>query len=101
MDKHGPITLNICLFVLRLNIKVNNFSVMSGRSYYQYLRGVECLAQGHNMAEVGFEPLTSCSEYDAVPLSHRTPNQNICLDRQMVVVQFMSYVRSEDWLPWK
>ena len=29
--------------------------------YYQYFRGVKCLAQGHNMAEVGFEPPTSRS----------------------------------------
>ena len=27
----------------------------------QYFRGVKCLAQGHNTAEVGFEPPTSCS----------------------------------------
>ena len=25
--------------------------------YYQYFRGVKCLAQGHNTAEVGFESL--------------------------------------------
>ena len=56
----------ICLFVLRLNVPVNNFSVMSGRSHRflvinQYFRGVKCLAQGHNTAAVGFEPPTSRS----------------------------------------
>ena len=29
--------------------------------YYQYFGGVKCLAQGHDMAEVGLEPPTSCS----------------------------------------
>ena len=29
--------------------------------YYQYFRGVKCPAQGHNTAEVGFEPPTSSS----------------------------------------
>ena len=29
--------------------------------YYQYFRGVKCFAQGHNTAEVGFEPPTSRS----------------------------------------
>ena len=29
--------------------------------HYQYFRGVKCLAQGHNAAEVGFEPPTSRS----------------------------------------
>ena len=29
--------------------------------YYRYFRGVKCLAQGHNTAEVGFEPQTSRS----------------------------------------
>ena len=45
-----------CLFVLRFNVLVNNFSVMSGQShrFLQHFRGVKCLAQGHNTAEVGF-----------------------------------------------
>ena len=29
--------------------------------YYKYFHEVKCLAQGHNMAEVGFEPPTSRS----------------------------------------
>ena len=37
------------------------FSVMSGRSHRLYFRGVKCLVQGHNMAEVGFEPWASRS----------------------------------------
>ena len=57
------------LFVLRLNVPVNNFSVMSGRSHRflgswvinQYFRGVKCLAQGHHTAAVGIEPPTSRS----------------------------------------
>ena len=53
-------------FVLRLNVPVNNFSVMSGWSHRflginQYFRGVKGLAQGHNTAAVGFEPPTSRS----------------------------------------
>ena len=52
--------------MLRLNVPVNNFSVMSGRSHpswviNQYFWGVKCLAQGHNTAAVGFEPPTSRS----------------------------------------
>ena len=52
--------------MLRLNVPVNNFSVMSGRSHRflginQYFRGVKCLAQGHNTAAVGLEPRTSRS----------------------------------------
>ena len=46
--------VNVCLFVLKLNVPVNNFSVISGR-------GVKCLAQGHNTAAVGLEPPTSRS----------------------------------------
>ena len=58
------------LVVLRLNVPVNNFSVMSGRSHRflgNYFRGslshnnVKCLAQGHNTAAVGLEPRTSRS----------------------------------------
>ena len=51
------------LFVLRLHVPVNNFSVMSGQSH-RFLGitctfgGVECLAQGHNMAEIDFESPT-------------------------------------------
>ena len=60
------VLLRIALFVLRLTVPVNNFSVLSGRSqrlpgYYQYFQGVKCLAQGHNTAEVGFETPTSRS----------------------------------------
>ena len=49
-----------CLFVLRLNVPVNNFSVMSGRSQ-RFLgltsRELMCLAQGHNTVPlVGIEP---------------------------------------------
>ena len=49
----------VFLFVLRLNVPVNNFSVMSVIN--QYFRGVKCLAQGHNTAAVGIEPPTSRS----------------------------------------
>ena len=43
-----------CLFVLRLNVPVNNFSVMSGQSHSIW--GVKCLTQGLNTAEVGCKP---------------------------------------------
>ena len=53
----------IFCFVLRLNVPVNNFSVMSGWSHLSWvlpaLLGVKCLAQGHTTAEVSFEPPTS------------------------------------------
>ena len=54
----------VCLFVLRLNIPLNNFpSCQDGATtswvIKQYFRGVKCLAQGHNTAAVGFEPPTS------------------------------------------
>ena len=57
---------NFCFFVLMLNVPVNNFSVMSGRSHrfldiISIFRGVNVLAQGHNTAEVGKEPPTSRS----------------------------------------
>ena len=39
----------------------------------KYFRGVKCLAQGHNTAAVGFEPSTSRSGVDTLPLSHRAP----------------------------
>ena len=41
--------------------------------YYQYFRGVKSLAQGHNRAEVGFEPPTPLSESEALPLNHHAP----------------------------
>ena len=54
------------LFLFRFNVPVNNFLSHVGTEppfpgYYQYFRGVKCLAQGHNTAEVGFEPPTSRS----------------------------------------
>ena len=55
------------LFVLRLNVPVNNFSVMSGRSQLFLgltstvaCRELMCLAQVHNtVTPVGIEPRTS------------------------------------------
>ena len=60
------LTLN-CLLVLRFNVPVNNFSVMSGRSVrflgfnqVQYSGELICLAQGHNMLTLsGIKPKTS------------------------------------------
>ena len=50
----------VCSFVSRLNVPVNIFSVMSGRSLNQYCRELTCLAQGHNtMTPVGIEPRAS------------------------------------------
>ena len=45
--------LFVCLFLLRLSMPVNNFSVMSGGShrflgFNQYSRELMYLAQGHN-----------------------------------------------------
>ena len=45
--------------------------------YYQYFRRVKCLAQGHNMAEVGFEPRPLTPESDALPLSHCPPPKDL------------------------
>ena len=44
----------LCLYVVRLNFPVNNFSVMLGQSHHffginQYFGELICLAQGHNM----------------------------------------------------
>ena len=46
------------LFVLRLNVPVNNILAMSGGSQrFQYSREFICLAQGHNTVEpVGIQP---------------------------------------------
>ena len=57
----------VCLFVLRFNIPVNNFSVTSGRSHYflgipvlTITLGGLCLAQRHNMVPSGWiKPRTS------------------------------------------
>ena len=38
--------------------------------YYLCFQGVKCLAQGHNTAEVGFEPPTSCSGVRRPTLYH-------------------------------
>ena len=54
------VCLFVYLFVLRLNVSDNFFSLVGTvpllHEYYQYFLGVKCLAQGHNTAEVGFEP---------------------------------------------
>ena len=70
--------LFVCLFVLRLNVPVNNFSVMSGRSK-RFLGltstvGRMCLAEGHNTMTPGGGgsnqgPLDSQS--DVLLLRHR------------------------------
>ena len=70
----------VCLFVLRLNVPVNNFSVMSGLN--QYFRGVKCLAQGHNTAEVGFEPRPLAPESDTLHSTTeppRSPNSQVLI----------------------
>ena len=78
------VCLFVCLFVLRLKVPVNKifFSHVGTEpplpGYYHYFRRVKCLAQGHNTAEVGFEPPISRSRArrsttDALPLSHRAP----------------------------
>ena len=67
-------------FGLMLNVPVNNFSVMSGRSHrflgitstFFFWGGGICLAQGHNTATpVGLEPPTSGSGVRGV--NHRAP----------------------------
>ena len=71
----------VCLFVLRLNVPVNNFFYHVRKKpllplYYQYFLGVKFLAQGHN-TEVGFEPRPLAPESDALPLSHHAPPVSI------------------------
>ena len=68
----------VCLFVLRLKVPVNIFFSHVGTEpllpgYYQYFSGVKCLAQGHNTAEVGFEPRPLAPESDALLLRHSLP----------------------------
>ena len=64
---------SFCLFGLRLNVPVNNFSVMLGWFpgfwFNQYkAMGIKCLAQGHNTPQrLRFEPVTLRSESDALP----------------------------------
>ena len=65
--------LFVCLFVLRQQFFSHVGTVPLLPGYYQYFLGVKCLAQGHNMAEVGFEPRFFAPESDALPLSHRAP----------------------------
>ena len=55
----------------------------------QYFRGVKCLAQGHNTAEVGFEPQTSCS---GVRHSTTEPPRSPSHDK----TNTMTFVPSED-----
>ena len=69
----------VCLFVLRLNIPVNNFSVMSGWSHRflgitSTFRGVKCLAL----------------ESDTLPQSHHAPrfrlSYKICFELMFLLV---------------
>ena len=65
-----------CLFVLRINVPVNKFSVMSGRShrflgFNQCSGELICLAQGHRLWGSNPGPLDSQS--DTLPLRHRAP----------------------------
>ena len=57
-------------FWLLFNVPVNTFSVILVLS--STVESLKCLAQGYYTAAVGFEPWTSCSESDALPLSHRS-----------------------------
>ena len=64
----------VCLFVLRFNLQVNNFSVMSGRSHrFLLLSGSKVSSSNTQHGEVGFEPRDLAPESDAPPLSHRAP----------------------------
>ena len=46
----------------------------------QYFRGVKCLAQGHNTAAVGFEPLTSYSGVrHSTTEPPRSPMSTVCM----------------------
>ena len=60
------------LFVSRFNVPVN-FSVISGRSHRFLGTTSTFVAQGHNTAEVSFEPRPLAPESDALPRSHRAP----------------------------
>ena len=63
---YQSVCLYVCLLVwfgFLLNVPVNDFSVMLGRShrFLGTLGSLKCLAQGHYTAVVGFEPWTSRS----------------------------------------
>ena len=66
------------LVLSRLNVPVNNFSVMSGQ-IHRFLGitctfpGVNVTAPGHNTVEVGIEPPTSRSRSEALLLGHPFP----------------------------
>ena len=62
-------------FGLVINILVNNFQscwdrVTASWVFTSTLESLNCIAQGHYTAVMGFEPWTA-PEYDALPLSHR------------------------------
>ena len=75
----------VCLFVLRVNVPVNNFqSCRDGATaswvLNQYFRGVKSLVQGHNTAEVGFEPRPLAPESDTLHSTTeppRSPNSQV------------------------
>ena len=97
----GPlVSVCQCLLVLRLNVPVNNVYSHVGTEpplpgYYQYFQGVKCLAQEHNTAEVGFDPLTSrsevrCSTTDPPRSPYVNECQNFCLPSDTCYVRCKS-----------
>ena len=83
----------VCLFVLRLDVPVNNFSVMSGRSQL-YCRELMCLAQGHNTVTlVGIEPFGVRRSTTTPPCSLKTHCSTRVIDAtcQDLTMIFISY----------
>ena len=74
----------VCLFELRFNIPVNNFSIILGRSHRflvinQYSGGVNvhCSMTQH-VAAGGSNTGPLDSEFDALPLCHHAPQAILC-----------------------
>ena len=57
---------------------------------YQYFRGVKCLAKGHNMVEVGFDPRLLAPVSDTLPLSHCAPS-GIYSESLVLVIRLDSF----------
>ena len=79
--------------MLRLNVPVNIFFSHGGTEpllfvYYQYFLGVKCLSQGHNTAEVGFEPPASRSGVSHSTIEPPSSPQSVMSIGTMTITKF-------------
>ena len=79
----------ICLVLLRLNVPVNNFSVMLGRSHG--FLGITSTFRGVNVSllkDTTRRSLAPVSE--ALPLGHRAPPKLICVWWASLIISYMT-----------